>query len=182
MPLEISPAPGFLAVLVPPGNLAAEIVDLRRRILGARNGASALPFPAAAPLAWLPVPPDIRVLEALAAGAPRIYDRYRVEEGILFLGPGESAGPEDSDESGRDADGVNGSIPLPAGSGFPLARLSPEGETAADPDGLPAPPRIAFRTFQAVLLRLSWGDPRLSAMTWEPMAAARYPFRRGTRT
>lgn len=190
MPLETTPGAGFLAALFPPGNLAAEILELRRRILRSLDGVSALPFPAAVPLAWLPTSQDVRVLEALAAGAPRSYDRYRIEESILFLGPRDPDGPGGKARFPRVGDGPEasprdggpGGPPLPAGAGFPLVILPPGTGDRMPGAGLPPPPRVAFRTFQAVLLRLAWGDPWFAALAWEPLASARYPCRREPRS
>jgi len=175
MALETSPRPGFLAALFPPGNVAAEIVELRRTILRTREGASALPFPCAAALAWFETCPEPGAMESLAACAPRVHDRFRVADGILYLGPGVQAGPVR-------IIGTSGSaVPIAAGAGFPLVRLHPD---PADPpflEGLPPAPRIAFRTFQAVLLRLARGDPWFTALAWEALTAVRYPLRGETR-
>lgn len=100
------------------------------------------------------------------------FDRYRIKGGFLFLAPSEAA-PQAGCPDG---------LPLPAGEGFPLAFFPDEVLPPSDLPALPPPPRIAFRTFQAVLLRLSWGRPWNTALAWEPTAAVRYPFRRETRT
>jgi|GEM_PF-6954024 len=172
MPLEISPGSGYLAALFPPGNLAVRIRELRCEIARLPGNPAPPPLPCAAPLAWFESDPGLDALRGLAEKAPRVYDRYRTESGFLFLAPSEAA-----HQAGR-PDG----LPLPAGEGFPLARI-PDGELAPSTlAALPPPPRIAFRTFQAVMLHLSWGRPWNTALAWEPTAAVRYPFRRETRT
>ena len=156
--------------------LFRSIAGLRRRILLSLRGTAALPFPCAAALAWFETSPEPGALEGLAAGAARIHDRYRVVDGILYLGPGVEAGP-------ARIPGTSGSsVPIAAGAGFPLVRLHPDPADPPFPEGLPPAPRIAFRTFQAVLLRLTWGDPWFTALAWESLAAVRYPLRRETPT
>lgn len=171
MALEISPGSGFLAALFPPGNLAAEINGLRRKILRTREGTASMPLPCAAALAWFGTPPESGDLEDLADGAPRLYDRYRVADGILYLGS------DGEPEGTRFPASIGSAVPVAAGAGFPLVRLSPELAAPPSAAGLPPPPRIAFRTFQAVLLRLAWGDPWFTALAWESLAAVRYPIR-----
>ncbi len=171
MALETSQGSGFLAALFPPGNLAAETIGLRREILLTRDGTASLPFPCAAALAWFGTRPESGILEDLAAGAPRLYDRYRVVDGILYLGS------DDEPERTRFPDAPGSSVPISAGAGFPLVRLYPDLADPPSAAGLPPPLRIAFRTFQAVLLRLSWGDPWFTALSWESLAAVRYPIR-----
>lgn len=183
MALETSPGSGHLAALFPPGNVAAEIQALRRRILTVSDTFFLLPFPCAAPLAWFESFPEPGRLENLADKTALLYDRYRVVEGILFLGPENPSGSAGSGGSERGADGVPGPIPLPTGAGFPLARLSSDAvEPSHTPAKLPEPPRIAFRTFQAILLRLRWGKPWFSALSWEAVESVRFPIRRAART
>ncbi|NLJ45888.1 MAG: hypothetical protein GX430_04945 [Treponema sp.] len=176
MPLEILKDPEYLVALFPPGNVAAELQALKRPLLGRLDAAKPLPFPCAAGLAWFERPPeDPGRLEELAAGAPRLYDRYRILGGILYLG---------AEDSGDGPPTLRGSPLLrpAAWAGFPLVRLPEASEGAPDPTlGLPPPPRVAFRTFLAFLLRIRRGNPWYSAQTWEAVQAVRYPLRRKTR-
>ncbi len=167
MPLETSGGPAYLAAIFPPGNLAAGICGLRREIHRLLESPAPLPLPCAAPLAWFESDPGLEILQALAEKAPRVYDRYRIEGGFLFLAPSVPA-PQTLRPDG---------FPLPAGDGFPLALLPDGDRSDSTISALPRPPRIAFRTFQAVLLRLSWGHPWFTALAWEPLAEARYPLR-----
>ena len=172
MPLKTSGGSAYLAALFPPGNLAARINELRREILLARGVSEPLPFPCAAPLAWFESRPPLEVLARLARDAPRVYDRLRTDGGSLFLAPsGEPAAQPP-------ALPLLAEPPLPAGRGFPLAWFSDAESARSAAAVLPPPPRLAFRTFEAVLLRVSWGDPWRTALVWETEAVLRYPLRR----
>ena len=164
----------LLAVLFPPGNLAAEIADLRRRLFLALGFPASLPFPCAAPLAWLPSKSSVQDLAAISDRAARAYDCYVLESGYLFLAPaglretGAIAPPEPAAAPG---------FPLPCGRGFPLAYFPESAGDGQLPAGLPPPPRLAFRTFQAAALEIRRAEPWTAGLAWETRLVVRYPGR-----
>lgn len=162
----------LLAVLFPPGNLAAEIAGLRRRLFFALGLPASLPFPCAAPLAWLSSESSEQDLAAISDRAARVYDGYVLESGYLFLAP---AGSRETD-SIQESEAVPG-FPLPCGRGFPLAYF-PESDPGGElPSGLPPPPRLTFRTFQAAALEIRRAEPWTAGLAWQTRLVVRYPGR-----
>ena len=154
--------------------MPAEIAGLRRRLFLTLGLPASLPLPCAAPLAWLPYKSSVQDLAAISDRAPRVYDGYVMESGYLFLAP---AGYRETESTLAPEPAASPGFPLPCGRGFPLAYF-PEGARDGElPAGLPPPPRLAFRTFQAAALEIRRAEPWTAGLAWETRLVVRYPGR-----
>jgi len=165
----------LVAALVPPGNVAAEASEYRRTLFQALGSPAAFPFPCAAPIAPLGGLPSFGELAALAREAPRVYDRLAAFDGFVFLAPEPVLQP--SPKPAPPPPEASRTPHLPCGRGFPLAFFEDEGDARKARDGLPPPPRLAVRTFQASVFNVRWSRPWHHGLVWETLASLRYPIR-----
>jgi hypothetical protein len=170
-----------MLALEPPGNVARDLAEYRRKLFRDLGEGSALAFPEIAPLAFFeasPRPPrDLigRELDSLwracsGSFASEGLDLHRDRFYLKLSGPLLELSQASAEAFGGMGMLPRSAAPLESAEGFFLCRAS---ASDSDASSLPSPPRLSFKDCSLVAMGLSWSVDPMRALTWRELARSK---------